>query len=26
VTKGGGVVLRTASGERELPAGYEHFR
>ena len=26
VTKGGGVVLRTPSGERELPAGYEHFR
>jgi thiamine-monophosphate kinase len=26
VTKGGGVVLRTASGERDLPAGYEHFR
>jgi thiamine-monophosphate kinase len=26
VTKGGGVVLRTASGTRELPAGYEHFR
>jgi thiamine-monophosphate kinase len=26
VTKGDGVVLRTASGERELPAGFEHFR
>jgi thiamine-monophosphate kinase len=26
VTRGGGVVLRTSSGERELPAGYEHFR
>jgi thiamine monophosphate kinase len=26
VTTGGGVVLRTPSGERELPAGYEHFR
>jgi len=26
VTKDRGVVLRTASGERELPAGFEHFR
>ena len=26
VTKGGGVVLRSASGGRDLPAGYEHFR
>jgi thiamine-monophosphate kinase len=26
VTKGGGVVLRTGSGERDLPTGYEHFR
>jgi thiamine-monophosphate kinase len=26
VTKDGGVVLRTPSGERELPAGFEHFR
>jgi thiamine-monophosphate kinase len=26
VANGGGVVLRTASGDRELPPGYEHFR
>jgi thiamine-monophosphate kinase len=26
VTKDRAVVLRTASGERELPAGFEHFR
>ena len=25
VTKGGGVVLRTPSGARDLPAGYEHW-
>ena len=26
VTKDGALVVRTASGERELPAGFEHFR
>ena len=26
VTKGGGVIVRTPSGDRELPAGFEHFR
>jgi thiamine-monophosphate kinase len=26
VTKGRQLVLRTASGDRELPAGFEHFR
>jgi thiamine-monophosphate kinase len=25
VTKGAGVILRTATGDRELPAGYEHW-
>jgi thiamine-monophosphate kinase len=26
VTKGSAVILRSAAGDRELPAGYEHFR
>ena len=26
VTKGGGVIVRTPSGDREPPAGFEHFR
>lgn len=26
VTKGSQLVLRTASGDRDLPAGFEHFR
>ena len=26
VTKGGALVLRTAHGDRELPAGFEHFK
>jgi len=26
VTKDGALVVRTASGERELPSGFEHFR
>jgi thiamine-monophosphate kinase len=25
VTSGGGVILRAAAGDRELPAGYEHW-
>jgi thiamine-monophosphate kinase len=26
VTKGSHLVLQTSSGERDLPAGFEHFR